>query len=95
MNEKDGVDAPGGWNVERYEYTGHSKLIARYVSTHTGAEVHIIPYDNYELPGRTNCHRITLTKGDSIEVIAEGLEVEHADEAELVAVKTMKDISNS
>lgn len=93
MSEKDTIEVTDGWIVERYEFTGHGKLIARLVSRHTGNEINIVPYKNYGIGGLPNCHRITLTKDNSIEVIAEGLEVEHADEAKEVAIETMQQLS--
>jgi len=89
MSEEHNIDVPRNWTVERYEKTGHGKLIARFRCPPTGWELNIIPYKNYELPGFTNCHRITLTKDDSVEIVAEGPEVEHADHAETVAIETM------
>jgi hypothetical protein len=95
MSENHDIDLPLHWAVERYEKTGHGKLIARFRYARTGWELNVLPYKNYELPGFSNCHRITLTKDDSIEVVAEGLEVEHADEAEAVVIETMQEISDS
>jgi hypothetical protein len=95
MSENHDIDVPLHWVVERYEETGHGKLIARFRCSRTGWELNVLPYKNYELPGFTNCHRITLTKEDLIQVVAEGLKVEHADEAETVAIETMEEISSS
>lgn len=92
MPEKTDIDVPPNWVVERYEKTGHGKLVASFRCSHTGWELHVVPYKSYQLPGFTNCHRITLTKEDSIEVVAEGLEVEHANEAEEVAKEAMNSI---
>lgn len=90
MSDKYEIDAPENWDVERWEKTGHEKLIAKFRCSRTGWELNILPMKTYQIPGFTNCHRITLTKDDSVEVVAEGLEVEHADEAEKVAIDVMK-----
>lgn len=84
------LDVPSGWTVERYEKTGHGKLIARFRCDEKDWELNIIPYKSYKISGFTNCHRITITKDDNVEVFAEGLEVEHANEAEKIAIEVMK-----
>jgi hypothetical protein len=59
-------------------------------------EVHVVPYKTYGLPGFTNSHRVTIESPESgLEVVTEGLEVEHADEAEEVAIETMEETSSS
>jgi hypothetical protein len=54
-------------------------------------KVHIVPYKTYGLPGFTNSHRVTIeSPGDGLEVVAEGLDVEHPDEAEEAALEAME-----
>lgn len=84
------LELPEGWTAKEYQLTGHRKIYAVFENQGLRREVQIVPYNSYDLPGFTNCHRITLTKDDSIEVVAEGLEVEHADEAEKRALEVME-----
>lgn len=90
MSEEHDIDTPSHWIVERYEKVGEQKLIARFRCSRTGWELNVIPYKNYELPVFRSCHRITLTKDDSVEVVAEGLEVEQVDEAKEAAIDVME-----
>ena len=89
MAQKPEIDVPEDWRVIRYESIGQKKLVAKFKNRHTGWEVNIVPYRNYETE-LSNYHRVTLTKDDSVEVVAEALEVEHADHAETVAIETME-----
>lgn len=93
MGNESEPEVPDGWIVEQYEHTGHSKLMAKFTEYHTEKVLHIVPYKNYGLPGQTDCHRITLTTDNSVEVITEGLEVEHSEEAEEVAIEKMEELS--
>lgn len=90
MSDKLNPEIPSNWETERYEFTGHSKLIAKFVSPHTEDEIHIVPYKSYGIPGLSNCHRITLTGGDTVQLVAEGLEVETPEEAKETAIKAMR-----
>lgn len=92
MSENYDIDVPSGWTIERYEKTGHGKLIARFICVENEWELNIIPYKNYQLPGFTNCHRITLTKNNNIEVIAVGLEIERIEQAKNKAEEVMREI---
>jgi hypothetical protein len=84
-------ELPQGWEAKEYELTGHFKLYAVFQHEDSEKEVHIVPYKTYGLPGFTNSHRVTIeTPENGLEVVAEGLEVEHADEAEEVAIDAMK-----
>jgi hypothetical protein len=86
------LELPDSWEVEGYELTGHFKLYAVFKHQDSEKEVHVVPYKTYGLPGFTNSHRVTIeSPEDGLEVIAEGLEVEHADEAEEVAIEAMKE----
>jgi hypothetical protein len=92
MSDKEIIEAPDGWIVDRYEFTGNSKLVARFVSPHKGDEIHIVPYKTYGIPELVSSHRITLTEGDTVQLIAEGREVETPEEAEKVAKDLMASI---
>lgn len=94
MSKECKIDVPEHWDVVRYKKTGHGKLIAQFKWPPAGWEINIVPYKSYSLPGFTNCHRVTLTKGDSVEVIAEGMKVEHREEAEDFALEAMKELSD-
>jgi hypothetical protein len=89
-------ELPDSWEVEEYELTGHLKLYAVFQHQGSEREVHVVPYKTYGLPGFTNSHRVTIESPENgLEVVAEGLEIEHANEAETVAIETMEEISRS
>ena len=89
-------ELPDSWEVEEYELTGHFKLYAVFKHQDSEKEVHVVPYKTYGLPGFTNSHRVTIESPESgLEVVAEGLEIEHADEAETVAIETMEEANSS
>jgi len=94
MREKiDDSELPEGWEAREYSLTGHRKLYAAFQHQDSEMEVHVVPYKTYGLPGFTDSHRITIEQPESgLEVIAEGLEVEHADEAEDVAIEAMRNL---
>lgn len=89
----DNCDLPKGWIMIDKQLTGHSKLYAVFQHPQSGTEVHIVPYKSYGLPGFTNCHQVSIKKPEEqLEVIAEGLEVEHVSQAEKVAIEAMKSV---
>jgi hypothetical protein len=85
-------ELPDSWEVEEYELTGHFKLYAVFKQQDSEKEVHVVPYKTYGLPGFTNSHRVTIESPETgLEVVAEGPEVEHADEAEEAAIEVMEE----
>jgi hypothetical protein len=91
------IDAPEGWVTNECRFSGNFKLIAEFEQKETGVKVKIRPYKSYtDQPGFCNCHRVFLVRPeDGVEEVAEGFEVEHADEAEAVAIETMEETSSS
>ena len=84
-------DLPDSWKVEEYELTGRCSLYAVFKSQDSEKEVHIVPYKTYGLPESTDLHRVTIQSPENgLEVVSEGIEVENADDAEEVAIKTME-----
>jgi hypothetical protein len=84
-------DLPDSWEIKEYELTGHFKLYAVFMHQDSEKEVHVIPYKTYGLPGFSNAHRVTIESPENgLEVVAEGREIDHADEAEEVAIELMR-----
>lgn len=84
-------ELPDSWEVEEYELTGHFKLYAVFMHQDSEKEVHVVPYKTYGLRGFSNAHRVTIESPENgLEVVAEGREIDHADEAEEVAIELME-----
>jgi hypothetical protein len=86
-------ELPEGWEKKEYERTNRSKLYAVFQHRGSEKEVHIVPYKTLESENFTDSHRVTVeTPENGLEVIAEGLEVEHPDEAQEAAEELMSSI---
>ena len=86
-------ELPQGWKKKEYERTNRSKLYAVFQHQDLEKEVHIVPYKTYESSGFTDSHRVTIeTPENGLEVYAEGLEVEHPNEAKEAAEELMDSI---
>lgn len=83
-------ELPGSWVVEEYEQTGQFNLYAVFKHQDCKKEVHVVPYKTYGLRGFSNAHRVTIESPENgLEVVAEGREINHADEAEKIAIELM------
>ena len=86
-------ELPQGWKKKEYERTSRSKLYAVFQHRDSKKEVHIVPYKTFESTGLIDSHRVTIKTPESgLEVFAEGLEVEHPNEAQEAAEELMSSI---
>lgn len=86
-------ELPQGWKKKEYERTNRSKLYAVFQHRDSEKEVHIVPYKTFESQDFTDSHRVTIeTPENGLEVFAEGLEVEHPNEAQEAAEELMSSI---
>jgi hypothetical protein len=93
MSDRPDLELPDGWTVKQYQLTGHFKLYAVFRHEGTDIEAHVVPYKTYKQPGFRNAHRVTTrTPENGLEVVAEGMEVEHVEEAESAAIEAMQRI---
>ena len=84
---------PQGWKKNEYERINRSKLYAVFQHRDSEKEVHIVPYKTFESTGFIDSHRVTIeTPENGLEIFAEGLEVEHPNEAQEAAEELMASI---
>lgn len=94
--ENPDINLSDGWRATTYSLTGNFKLVAQFEHEETVAEVRVTPYKTYQQPGFCNAHRVVLVHPEEgVNEIAVGMEVEHVEDAEAVAVDEMEETSNS